>query len=234
MAKKLKDLKLDRIDLVDKGANQGSKVLIAKRDMGAGACPDCGSKGYKSDDCPTCQAHQKKESDMPDMEKRDAEVAELQKRLDTEKAEREKLAKQAAEDRAALVKMQDERERDQYIAKARGLKAFGPADDLGGDLRDIAKALGAERFTKLETKLRAIQKQLETSKLFAEMGAEGTSQVLDPYTKIEKAARELVSKGTDMTFEKAFDKVLQTPQGKEWYNEYLTQREGRHPGVAEE
>lgn len=224
MSKTLKNLRLDRIDVVDKGANQDSRILIVKRDA---SCPPNKEKKPMTDEekaaAATAEAEAKKRADEAEaVAKRQADEIAIAKR-------------EAAEAKAEIAKMRDERERDQFIAKSKDFKAYGPADTLWQDLRDISKALGPDRFAKFEQTLRAVQTQAESSALFKEVGASGYGDSLSPWAKIEKAVAEQVQKsGGVLTKEAAMTAYLNTPEGKALYTQHTNTMPGMIPGAGRE
>lgn len=236
MSTKLTKLKIDRIDVVDRPAAPTSKILIAKRG------PDCPPdekakpKAKPEDENPKME---KSMSDKPDSaadEKEDAkkkasekpeEAAEMQKRAE----EIAVLKRQNLDLAQQIQKINDERERDQYIAKATDLKVLGPADAAWQYLRDISKALGAERFQKFEKTLRALKNQVDAGELFKEIGASSADDATDPWRKLEKMAADVVTKSAGAkTREQALDDILKTPEGNRLYEAYIANMPGMQPG----
>lgn len=227
MTTKLTNLRLERIDVVDKGAAPDSRILICKRD-------DPLTKEHRMTD----EEKAKMEAEMK-AKKAAEEAGEAKKR-----AELETIAKKAQDDLAIVTKrneelaervakMEGDRERDQFIAKAAGFRHYGPADSLWQDLRDISKALGAERFAKFETRLKAVAKQVDEGKLFTELGVSGAEGPISPMAQIEKLAAERVAKGQE-TKEQALTAILQTDAGRKLYNDHLNTMPGMQPGSGRE
>ena len=215
MATKLKDLRVNRIALVDKGANPGAWITLFKRD-------DTVAKDTKKKPMPPENDGDADDDEKgKDMEKRDEMTIELpdeiQKRLDAAVA----LEKRAQELEQRVAKMEEQRERTEAIQKARTLDRLGKADDLASLIQKARKLFTADEYAAFEKNLAGWNEQLAKGKLFAEFGSDA-QEATDPYGKLEAAAKALVSKGDGkMTFEQAFAKVCDTPEGKELYRAYL-------------
>ena len=247
MANRLKDLWLRAIGLVDAGANQESKVVLTKRD-------DTHQKNYASvEDClkdkdeATCKELMaamkagtqtvgtgqtvvldltKVEETMPDpkvteeLAKVQTEAADLKKRLDAAEAK----AKDADE---RVAKMEDERLRGVFIAKAQEFKNLPGAnpDDFGPILRKGYAVWSPEEQVKVETILRGAVKVAEDSALFQELGAGPGSAGGDAYAKLTAKANALIEKSANpLTFEQAFAKVSETPEGRKLLQDYEKER----------
>lgn len=323
MAKRLTKLQLDRIDVVDKGANPGAHITLVKRfvekaaktkSVGGTELPssafayvgdpedtstwklpvhdasharnalarfnqtegipsgekakvhakivaaaqkhgvDVSKAGpYTCDECgaqfstqAALDAHEASAHDEDDMAKHEDEIAALTKRAETaehalaelktktEKPDplakaapevKEAIAKamaEAAEAKEQVTKLQDERDRDTFIRKAAAYGRIMKADDFGPILRKVAKALTSEEFTALETRLRAVQKQLETNVMFREAGLDG-GEAATSIQKLDGIAAEIRKRDPKLSHEQAYAQALDTPEGKALYAESLSQ-----------
>lgn len=108
--------------------------------------------------------------------------ADVQKRID----ETEKRANDLAEQ---VQKMQDQRENETFIAKAKGLGLA--ADDFGPVLRKISKALTAEEMAKLETVIKALQAQAKEAGLYKEIGRGGAGAATETEAKVRELEKEV-------------------------------------------
>lgn len=115
----------------------------------------------------------------------------------------------------------EKRETSEAIAKAEAWKPLilDPAK-VGPALAKFAKA-EPEAAAELERALAAGTAQLETDKLFGELGSGGLSAGgAGPLEKMEAIAKQLVADGLATTKEEGMSKALDTPEGKAAYAEY--------------
>lgn len=242
----LKNLKINEISLVDRGANPGARMLLMKRD-------DAGAAGLPTGDLtmadkPTLEQLDKAVQDaaaenakvVAEKAQLEADKAELQKQLDAAKAEA--VAKAAAEStdltkrleaettaRAALEKrlaqIEDERELSQYVTKAADFKHLPmTAAELAPALRAISKLAPeqAEIVTKaLSASSEALGKALDALPFVNAMPAptsgEGEFQALVNKRMAEKGEDEAV----------ASVEVGKTDLGKRAYAKMVAEQRGR-------
>lgn len=220
MPTRLKGLKLTRIDLVDKGANADAIVALFKRDT-------------EENETVTNEEYQAKVAEL------EAQVAEITKRADAAEAKlaeadapadppdpiakadpavRELIAKledRAEKSEARVSKMEEERARTEYIAKAQEFSPImGPADDFGPTLRKIAGVLTDEEMHEFTKRLRSMVEVGKTSAVFKELGVDGEPDEGDKYDQMRKRA---VAAYPDDTPETAVTKYLKTDEGRQWY-----------------
>jgi hypothetical protein len=234
MATALRHLKIRRVALVDKGANQEAFVTLYKR---ADPQEDVNMddkdlekvseslfqrlvKLFKSKpaedgaegDAPAADAVAKQHAD---------ELAERERKL----AEREtEIAKRDAE----IAKLKDAEEAKEYIAKAAKLPGFGKAENFGPILQKIAKALTAEEFAAFSQQLAGAQGQIQASKLFAELGVGGEPEQADPLAKLDTMAKHMVAKSEGkLTFAQAYTAAVQTPEGQTLYAAHQSGRKDK-------
>lgn len=232
----------------DKKAAVQSKIEAAAKKHGVDVskadsytCDECGKTFPTQDALDKHEASAHGEDDMPEDTKK--QIADLTKRAETAEAELKALkdkeqkpdplaklddsakavvAKAMADAAAAnerVAKLEDERERETFIHKAAAYKLFAKADDFGPVLRKIAKALSAEEFKFLETRLAAVEKQLATGKLFAETGLAGAEDG-SPVEKLNALAVEIRKSDPKLTKEQAYAQALKTPEGEALYAEH--------------
>ena len=130
--------------------------------------------------------------------------ADVQKRID----ETEKRAKDLEEQ---VQKMQDQRENETFIAKAKGLGL--PADDFGPMLRKISKALTAEELASLETMIKGLQAQAKEAGLYKEIGRGGAGAATETEGKVNELVKEIRKANPTWSAERAEGEVMkQHPQ----------------------
>lgn len=208
-AKRLKNLVFRAIGLVDKGANEEAHIVLAKRD-------DTEKQDNREDE-PMADPVKLPE----DVIKALAEATELKKRVEAA----ETKAKDAE---SRIAKMEDEKQREVFIAKAKDFSALPGAnpDDLGPILRKAYGVWSPEEQTKVETILRGAVKIAQDSALFRELGVPGQGAGADPYSKLETMANALIQKSqTPLTLAQAMAKAEATPEGRALYNQYAKERE---------
>lgn len=203
MASRLKRLRIDRVDFVDKGANPGASITLAKR-------------------------HTSKEQGMAepnvlpeDVAKRMADAEEAVKALTkrAEDAERkaetnEAIAKKVAEDLAVEV---EKRETVECEGIAKTLVLPGIEDKVG-----FVKAL---RQSPVADQVLAVLKVLavadRTSAVFKELGSDHPAGAAkDGYERLGQIADALVAKGDFKTRADALPAAMDSPEGKAAYAEY--------------
>lgn len=200
MATRLARLRIDRVDFVDKGANPGAFITLAKR-------------------------HTSKEQGMAetvDVEKRladaEAQVIALQKAAEdaTKRAETtEALAKKMADDLAVEVEKRATAEAE-AISKALVLPGV---EDKVAFVKGVRKAENGEAILAVLKTLAVADK---TSEVFKELGSDHPSGAeKDGYDRLNQMAEELVAKGVHKTRAIALDAVLKTPEGKAEYEKYV-------------
>ena len=247
MANRIRDLWLRAIGLVDQGANQESKVVLTKRDdtqkMTEYSSMDECLKVHDEEKCKELMAAMKTQSagtgqtvilDLTKAEERmpDNDVA---KALAEAKAEAESVKKALADAQAeakaareAVAKMEDDRPRQIYIAKAKeltDLPGVNP-DDFGPLLRKAHAGMTPEEQGKFDAVLRGAVKVAQDSLLFRELNPATGTAGGDAYAKLTAKANALIEKSAvpQPTFEQAFAKVSDTADGRKLLEEYEKER----------
>ena len=193
----LKNLRVDRIALVDNGANQDAHVVLFKRKAKEPPMPD--------------------ESVVDEVVRK--QVVDLQKQVETAEAARKAaeatatdLAKKLDGQAAAIAKMQTERRNTEFVAKARTIPAFGKAEEFGPILAKIEGALTAEEYGKVETRFKAINDQLGASELLREIGGGGGDEPASATAKLDALAK-VHQKEKGVTYEAAYAVVIKSAEG---------------------
>lgn len=201
----LRSLKLDRVDLVGKGANPGAHVLIHKFDkpLEVPVPDEPVKKTGEAPDAPKLEEVTKTVPEEPKVEMVEkAELAKLQKQLEDEKAAR------VASD-ARIAKMEEDAKRASFIAKAADLGNMGPAPELGTLLYEVAKGVSEETFKSLEQILKAANAQVDKGALFATFGKQDDDTV-DPAAKIDTLAKALVADKSAANYADAVKAVMKS------------------------
>ena len=139
----------------------------------------------------------------------ESEVSKAEERLAVEVKKREALE-------AMVTKMQDERAREAFVAKAAELPTFGTKDKLGEILHLVSKSLSKEQYEFLVAKMAAASKVISESKLLAELGASESGDE-SPDAAVAKIATEIRKSNPKLTTEQAYAEALTTPEGRAIY-----------------
>lgn len=118
----------------------------------------------------------------------------------------EDATKRAQDAETRVAKLEDQREQDSYIAKAKGLGLT--ADDWATPLRKIAKALTGDEFKKLEEYFKASQEQARVAALYKEIGRGGTGAATDTDAAVAAAVAEVRKAKPELTAEEAEGEVM--------------------------
>jgi hypothetical protein len=227
MATHLRGLRIRRVALVDKGANQDAFVELFKR-ADAQEDPLMAEK-----DVATQLADLQKQVAELTKAKADADAAvvkaEADKQAELKKADdlKKTAEQQAAENTEAVValrkqleaatdqvsKLADEREMEKYVTLAKSVPHLGKAEVAGKELRAIAKALGAEGFQEYLARQRQVASELAGSKLLKEIGTDGTGDT-DPEAVVARIAKTIREKDPTLTEEQAMVRAFQSDAGK--------------------
>lgn len=110
----------------------------------------------------------------------------------------------AAEER--IQKLEDERETNKYIAKA---KALGfTADDWHGMLRKIYGVLDEGEVKRFEEAVKALRKQADESGIYAEIGRGGHGAATETEGAVEEAVKAAQAADPKLNHENAYAKVM--------------------------
>jgi len=240
MGTRLRALKIRAIATVDSGDNPHAKIVFYKR-----------KDGTMADKTPTVEELQKQLKDATEkLATATAKQAELQTQLDGKKApppdplakadpvikaEVEALRKRAEEaekrekaNADAIAKMQTDKRRAEFVAKAANFPSLGHADDAGQILAKIDGVLDEAERTSFFQKLQSMETLIKKSGLFGEMGRD-TGEAATAEQKIDKAARVLIQKarenGTTLQYHDAYSQALKA--NPDLYTAYRAEQEGR-------
>lgn len=201
--RRLRKLHIDRVDLVGAGANPGAHVLVAKHD-------DPGTlEAHKAE---ALEALPKEVNEVPEtvetVAKADFEA--LRKQLADQEVLRKAEADKNAELGERIAKMELDRKRGVFVAKAAELSNLAKAEDLGNLLLEVSESVSADAFKALETLLVAANAQLAKGALFATFGQAGAEPAGDKgfAEKITELAKAKVAAGTCKTIELAKLEVI--------------------------
>lgn len=136
----------------------------------------------------------------------------------------DETASELAKTKEQLAKADDTLLTRSMLEKAARYNHVAATDDLAPILKEAAQKLDAESFEKLETLLAAAEERVTKGGLFQEMGRAGLGESegkQDAESLIVAKANEMVEKGTDLTFEAAYDKALRA--SPELYNQWMSE-----------
>lgn len=231
--RRLKNLHLDRVDLVHAPANPPAKVKLFKQDgeeRANNTAPDTLEGMMSLDKSKLSDAVRKHleelETSDPDAaaaltealaatqaetpaqtvvadEVAKSEFAQLQKQLEDAKAE-------AAATAQEIAKMKAEAKLAGFVALAKAdLEPLGKADEVGDLLLIASEAMPVEKYQALERLLKGAAAQLATGEVFKQK-ANTTAEPTDAEAKLDELAKEALKAGVAKTIELAKLQVIQT------------------------
>lgn len=200
--KKYLRLRMNRVDFVDRGANPGAFITLAKR-----APTEDRQMADTKDVLPEGVAKR-----LADLE---AEKVALAKRVSDAEAKSAEAEKKATEQAEAVAKMLEDRAKDAALVVAKSLdKLPGKVDETAHLLFIAKRAFAADDYAQFEKVLTAANAQIAKSKLFSVIGAdtdgEGASDLDQLISK--HMTEHKVSKSV------ALRAVLETSEGKAAYS----------------
>lgn len=240
MSKKLTNLQIEEVSLVNRGANQQAHILLVKRDSGMEKTmtpEELAAQQKELADAKAALAKAteelatlKKEQDTspPDLATARKAYTEINTELTKVRGELqsqlETVNKELADARAEVLKITAQRRREKFIKRVQELQHLpgAPADDFAEILDGIEKAVTPKQFEKVNALLTSWNTIMGKSKVFEEIGrsevgaftgAEGTLHALAK----ERAATDKIS------YAKAYDKVMQ--ENPTLYKRYLAEKE---------
>lgn len=215
MAGWLKDLKIKLVSLVENGANQAADIVLAKS-------ADTATTGNTQTVNLTLEPTMADETKLAEFEK--ALKSEQEKRAELEKS----LAaeKTAREDNEKLVaKLQADRLRDGYIARAKTLNLPGASpDDFAGILEAAERGMDDAQKKSFGEMLSSWSTVIGKSNVFVEVGS-AQSGATGSEQKLDALAKDLQSKDPKLTYQKAYARIVKEQPGL--YRQYLTEKGGR-------
>ena len=227
MARRLRRLFFDRVDLVDAGANPGANITLFKREKvrpgKVGTLPPVESETSKEKTLPSLLKREKSEEvEEQDADELRAEVEKLRKQLDerdekpdfTSAGERdleiEELRKQAKRREQEVEELRKEKRIREFVKQASEFDTVAEPTSLGGLLEEADRVLSEENvelMSKILVAARAASEQEHTSKLFSQLTKTESEVAEDPKETLEKAAKARASE-KNITIEQATTEVI--------------------------
>lgn len=230
----LADQEDDDEDDVKKADKSRAKSWITRRAKALGATstpPEDADSVAKADDDVTDEERGTVEIPVP-IRKEDGTwdlsgVPEESRAFFSEMIEKaDKTSSDLAEAREQLQKSEDALLTRRMVEKAARLSHVAAADDLAPVLKEASLKLDEETFGKLEDVFKAAEERISKGHLFEEYGRasgqSGDTSKDDVYSQLVEKANEIVEKGTDLSFEAAFDKAMQ--QNPALYDRYVSEK----------
>lgn len=217
--RRLRRLRLDRVDGVPAGANPGAYVALHKSEQsrtnetgGTIEAMTDAEKVAAEKAAAEKAAAEKAKAEQEAAEKAKAEADEAAKaKDDVAKAEREALAKQLADAQAEIAKLREKDDLREYTELAKSDLGSLPEkpEVMGALLRKAKGALDDAEYQTLFRLLKAANAQADTSVLFKQFADENEPESKSIDEQITEKAQALVDAGKAATIEQATVKVLQ-------------------------
>jgi DNA repair exonuclease SbcCD ATPase subunit len=241
MPKKLDNLVIRGIAMVDRGANQHAKVLFSKRAGGDVADAELTAKladaeaklKAANDELAALKVSGGVTSDLDTLKKQHADA---EKALTKERAElQEQLAKRTKEvedARSEVAKIKSQRRRENFIKRAHELTGLpgAPADDFAEILDHVEAGLHAvvpdkaeKEFGKLNQLLTSWNAIVGKSAILQEVGRTTVGAFRGAAAQLDHLAKELQASDPKLTYAKAYEKVML--ENPELYRKYQTEQE---------
>ena len=229
---RLTDIVVEEVSIVPKGANNRTFLIfksanrksrgtqMPKEPEPAGAGDQTGADGAlvlkDLDPIQKSLTEEKEARERLEKALRDEQDArvKLEKQLALESEEKKEILKQAAEERNIRI-------RKEFIQKtADDMPELGSPEILGPILKEASEKMDRESYMELEKTLIAASKKIAEGVLYEEIGKSGAdSSGGSAWSKIEKAAKEMVAKDSKMSLGAAVEMVCK--QHPDWYDEHL-------------
>ena len=195
-------LRLNRVDFVDKGANPGAHITLAKR-----APTEERQMADSKDVLPEGVAKR-----LADLEAEKVEMAKRLKVAEDTAAENAKAAKEQAE---AVAKMLEDRAKDAALSVAKGLdKLPGKVDETAHLLFVAKRKFDEVDYASFEKMLTACHNQIKASKLFSVTGQDSDGEAASDLDKL--ISKRMTEKNESQSV--ALRAVLETAEGKAAYS----------------
>ena len=231
--RRLRRLKLSRVDLVPRGSNPHSHIELFKREKESSdnessvavvrnakgdAVADKTQDELKAElekvqtekataDAELAKARKElAETPAAEVEKAKAEVAKLKAEL--EKSKDADVRKELDSAKAELVKITKERRTERFEKEAQSFTDLGPAKTIGKLLESADEHFDENSQKAFKQLLASAAKQVEEGALFKRLSEDG-GEPQDWQTKLNEAARDRVAKGTSPTVEQAKVKIME-------------------------
>lgn len=147
----------------------------------------------------------------------------IKQHLETMQAMATKAEEVAKAAEAEIQKLRDERDTERYTAIAKSVE-IADVEDTVGFVRDLYKSLGDERADRYVETLRKSNALADQAGVFGEWGTDAapaeTGQAL---STLEKMAANLAEED-GISVPQAFEKVLNNPNNRALYDQYVRER----------
>lgn len=193
-------LRLNRVDFVDKGANPGAHITLAKR------APEEERRmaETKTELTPEAVAKQLTEANIA-----------LEKRLKEAEDKAVKAEAAAKEQAEAVAKMLEDRAKDAALVVAKGLdKLPGKVDETAHLLFVAKRKFDDTDYATFEKMLTACHNQIKASKLFSVAGVDADGEAASDLDQL--VSKRMTEKHESQSV--ALRAVLETPEGKAAYS----------------
>lgn len=227
MPKKLTNLFIRQIALVDAGANQEAHIALMKRatQSAATGTTTVVDLTKTQEKATVAETTEKTAEDVVTIttdlatakSEHDRIEADLTKARDDMKAALDVRTKELEDAKAEVLKINKQRRRERFIKLAHELKNLPGTmgDDFGETLDTIEKAMGSKDFTKFYNRLVSWNTVIEKGNvLMQEIGAvEGLSMLSGPEAQLEALTAEKMSADPKLSRAKAYAAVLRENPG---------------------
>lgn len=191
-------LRLNRVDFVDKGANPGAHITLAKR-----APMEERRMADSKDTLPEAVAKR-----LADLESEKVEMAKRLKVAEDAATENAKTAKDQAE---VVAKMLEDRAKDAAMLVAKGLdKIPGKIDETAHLLFIAKRKFDDTDYAAFEKVLTACNAQIKASKLFSVSGSDASGDLASDLDQL--VSKRMTEKSEPQHV--ALSEVLKTTEGK--------------------
>ncbi len=210
--RRLVNLRLNRVDLVPKGANPGALVTLYKQE----------EEAQVADTEEVQETPEEVQPEESSEEVVEETVVEEEPEAEVAKAEVLTLRAELQKSNARIEKMERDRLTEQFVAKAASeLDSLGSAQELGMLLLSVHEHCPKEQAQTLERVLKAANAQASTGGLFEQFGREGEQEPDSFEAKVLKLAKEKVQAGEAKTVE--IGKQLVIDENPDLRSEYAAQ-----------
>lgn len=242
MSTKIKDADIYKVDLVNRGANPGAKILLYKSLNGKQggnsvkefinnliAQEETSEIGKKLDELYTVELNNKDEVSKKLVEV-NASLEELKKTQEVKKS-KEDILKGLSEEAISIVKsyearadsaeklikkLADERDIEKFNNISKSLN-IGDVSEVAKVLNEVSSKCSEETYTLLEKTLKATKEQIEKGELFSERG---TSRENNSTTWESVVAKANATITKNLTEEQKVDEYLMTKEGQKDYENF--------------
>lgn len=191
-------LRLNRVDFVDKGANPGAHITLAKR-----ALTEDRQMAENKDVLPEGVAKR-----LADLE---ADKIEMAKRLKVAEDAAVESATAAKEQAEIVAKVLEDRAKDAALGIAKGMdKLPGKSEEVAHLVFVAKRTFSADDYAQFEKTLTACHNQIKASKLFSVTGVDNDGEMASALDQL--VAKRMTDKGE--TQHVALAAVIKTPEGK--------------------